>query len=194
MAVGSFSGSDAFPKSGEVFLEAFELGLEFADTELDFAIVFDGSEEFGVCGDFLAVGFLEGLLVGGLGFEVAIRKIFGAEEGVDLFPEFASDGGFHLGVGAAFYSLGKSGWVGFGSVAEADDVEDGVAIRDFLAQHLFDGAVVGGEVALLDGMAVDGFERILGKNADVAEVFGSGGDEDVGASGDGHGVGCSRCC
>ena len=131
--------------------EGFDLGLELTHPEGDFVLVGDGGVELFVGGEFGAVGLLEGCFFGGFFREFAVGEVFGAEEEVEFFAEFAGDLGFELGVGEALLALGEGGGVGFGSVADADDVEDGVTVGDFIAEHVFDFAVVGGEVGLLDG-------------------------------------------
>ena len=164
------------------------MGLELTHAEGHLVLVGDGGVELLVGGESGSIGLLEGYFFGGFFREFTVGEVFGAEEEIEFFAEFAGELGFELGVGETLLALGEGGGIGFGSVADADDVEDGVTFCDFIAEHVFDFAVVGWEVGLLDRVAVDGEKGVLGEFADLTEVAGGGGNEDVGAFG-GHWVG-----
>jgi hypothetical protein len=56
-------------------------------------------------------------------------------------------------------------------------VDEGLAVGDFRLQHVLDGAPVGAEVRLLNGVAADGEKGFLHDLADAAQIAGSGGNE-----------------
>lgn len=104
----------------------------------------------------------------------------GQEEGIDAQAQLAGEVILHLRVAAAWGAAGQAGGVRLRAVAQADEVDERLAITNLPAQHVGDAAPVGLEVRLLDGMAIDGGLGLLGNLPRAAEVTRGGGDEDLG--------------
>lgn len=124
----------------------------------------------------LELDLLRGIGLGGQIEGVGLRQ----EEGIDAQAQLAGEVILHLRVAAARGAAGQAGGVRLRAVAEADEVDERLAIADLPAQHVGDAAPVGLEVGLLDGMAIDGEQRLLGNLPRAAEVTRGGGDEDLG--------------
>lgn len=80
-------------------------------------------------------------------------EILAANDGVYRLAQFASDSVLELGV-----ATGRLLEIRFSrscAIAEADDVDDGVAFADFLSQHFYDLEVAGLVVRLLEGVAAE---------------------------------------
>ena len=131
---------------------------------------------------------LAGALV--LGFEVGfgIEGVgLGAEEDIDaealvaaLRLQAAPDVILELGVAAAERAGRQRGRVRLRPITHADEMDEGLAVRDFLVVEVGEGAPVGVKAGLLDGVAPDLEQGLLDELARAAQVAAGGGDENMG--------------
>lgn len=180
---------------GEVLLEGEDTLLQGEDA---YAQLVRGAGRFAQAGAAEDVGAMLALERGfvlwlgrhgmavGVGGDV-IREGVRTNEGINaetgvaaLLMELAAEVVFHLRVAAARRAGRQGGRVRFRSVAHPGDVDEGLAVLDLAAEHALDGAPVGREVGLLDGMAVDGEQDLFDDLPDAAQVAAGGGDEDLG--------------
>ena len=70
--------------------------------------------------------------------------------------------------------------IGLRPVTRADNMNEGLAFPDLLAQHAFDRAKVGAEIGHLNWMAADGEQCLFDDLPDTARVAAGGGDENFG--------------
>ena len=105
------------------------------------------------------MGLLQLLELGGLGLVRVGREVGAGEEDIDRLAQLDGDVVFELGVAAPGGVGGPLGRLG--PVAVAGDVDHGVARIDPLAELVFQVAVIGREVVLLDGVIVVVLEPFL---------------------------------
>ena len=100
----------------------------------------------------LAVGLLERLEFGGFGIVRVGREAVDGKEDVNRLPQFHGRVVLKLGIAPPWLVFRPPSWLG--PVATPGDVDDDVARLDQSPVLVREGAVVGGEIVLLDYVVV----------------------------------------